>query len=169
MSDDGRPFFATEDPLIPRDADGLLDVYEYTGGRAQLISTGVAAQEDPSTGLVGVSANGVDAYFLTLEALVEQDHNGPFLKFYDARVNGGFPVPAQILPCAAADECHGAGNPPPAPPRDNTGGNLGAAGNVPARRSCGRGKVRRHGRCVKKRKRHHQKRHNARAKQGGRR
>jgi hypothetical protein len=157
MSDDGRPFFATKDPLIPRDADGLLDVYEFIGGRSQLLSTGVAAQGDPSSGLVGVSADGIDVYFSTLETLVPQDANGPFLKFYDARTGGGFPVAAQIQPCAAADECHGAGNPPPPPATLGTGADLGGAGNLTHSKSCRKGTVRKHGRCVARH--HHKKRH----------
>ena len=34
MSNDGRTFFYTTDPLVPRDTDGIHDVYEYTEGQA---------------------------------------------------------------------------------------------------------------------------------------
>jgi hypothetical protein len=158
MSDDGHAFFTTLDSLTPRDADGLPDVYEYTEGRPQLITTGVAAQGNPSTGLVGVSADGVDVYFLTLDTLVPQDHNGPFLKFYDARAGGGFPVAPEILPCAAAEECHGPGNAAPSAPSVSSSADLGGAGNSPrSPQPCRKGKVRRHGRCVAKPKEHHHK------------
>ena len=40
QTDDGRLFFSTDDPLVPQDTDGLEDVYEYTEGRAQLITNG---------------------------------------------------------------------------------------------------------------------------------
>ena len=39
MADDGRAFFATKDALVPRDQNGeITDVYEYVGGRPQLIT-----------------------------------------------------------------------------------------------------------------------------------
>ncbi len=38
MSDDGRIFFATKESLVPQDTDGIRDIYEYTEGRAQLIT-----------------------------------------------------------------------------------------------------------------------------------
>ena len=42
MADDGRTFFATKDSLVPRDNNGAItDVYEYAGGRPQLISSGL--------------------------------------------------------------------------------------------------------------------------------
>ena len=66
-------------------------------GRAQLITpgTGETRQENGiyvfnQPGLVGVSADGTDVYFSTVDTLVPQDHNGLFLKFYDARAGGGF-------------------------------------------------------------------------------
>ncbi len=40
MSNDGRPFFVTEDALVARDTDEGTDVYEYAEGRPQLISSG---------------------------------------------------------------------------------------------------------------------------------
>jgi hypothetical protein len=132
MTDDGRPFFSTEDPLVERDANGIPDVYEYTDGRAQLISTGTGdnpGESERPIGLVGVSADGTNAYISTYQTLVGQDENGPFLKFYDARVNGGFPFSPPPAPCAAADECHGEGSPTPAQPKFASGAQLGAGGN----------------------------------------
>ena len=37
------------------------------------------------TGLEAVSHDGTDVYFSTFETLVGRDHNGEFVKFYDAR------------------------------------------------------------------------------------
>ncbi len=103
-----------------------IDVYEYTEGRPQLISSGTASTDTwggglliyPSmtVGLEGVSADGVDVYFSTFDTLVPQDHNGEFIKFYDARTGGGFPFQAPAPPCKAADECHGVGSVGPASP-----------------------------------------------------
>ena len=102
----------------PRDTNEAQDVYEYVDGRPQLITPGTGDTRSPlggasastQPGLIGVSADGRDVYFSTYDTLVRQDHNGLFLKFYDARAGGGFPAPAPPPPCTAADECHGAGS-----------------------------------------------------------
>jgi hypothetical protein len=125
ITDDGRVFFDTADPLDPRDTNQARDVYEYVDGKPQLITTGTGPQSSEASdkltaesvsGLYGVSADGVDVYFGTIETLVGQDRNGGGqLRFYDARTNGGFsfvPLPA---PCAAADECHGEASGAPQP------------------------------------------------------
>ena len=143
MSNDGRAFFTTPDSLVPQDSNGeVLDVYEYVDGRAQLISSGTGSRDFTGggsvlsvfagvhTGLESVSADGTDVYFSTFDSLVPQDQNGPFVKFYDARTAGGFDLDEDIAPCAAADECHAAGNPTPAAPGIASEGDLGATGNV---------------------------------------
>ena len=107
MSDDGRVAFATADALSPRDTDGIVDVYEYIGGRPQLIGAGtgdrdVVRQARPSSipgqvvGLESMSRDGRDIYFSTYDTLVPQDQNGAFVKFYDARTGGGFVGPGRI-------------------------------------------------------------------------
>ena len=124
MSNDGRTFFSTEDPLVPTGHQQQLDVYEYVEGRPQLITTGTGSSQSQlggfggsgnkgAEGLAGVSADGIDAYFSSRDILVPQNHNGPFLAFYDARIDGGFPYEPPLAPCEAADECHGPGNAPP--------------------------------------------------------
>jgi hypothetical protein len=119
MTDDGRTFFSTEDALVHADTNQGVDVYEYVEGRPQLITPGTGETLQPAEttesqpGLVGVSANGTDVYIATYGTLVSQDHNGLFLKFYDARAGGGFPAPAPPPPCEAADECHGPGSTTP--------------------------------------------------------
>jgi hypothetical protein len=166
MSDDGRAFFATRDALVPRDTNGaILDVYEYVGGRPQLITSGIGSRDftgggktisllfpGVNIGLEAVSHDGVDVYFSTFETLVTQDQNGAFVKFYDARTGGGFTDDDALLPCAAADECHGADSSRPPAPGIGTGGDLGAGGNaVSASANCGsRKKKRKSRRCTKK-------------------
>ena len=120
-----RTFFSTVDSLVPKDTDGIRDVYEYVDGRPQLISSGVGFKESThklllginnglfTAGLIGVSADGSDAYFSTYDTLVPEDKNGSFLKIYDARTDGGFPYIAPPAGCEAADECVGAGSEPP--------------------------------------------------------
>jgi hypothetical protein len=146
ITDDGRVFFDTPEPLDPRDTNFRIgpegqkegsDVYEFVDGRAQLITTGtgtggpgvgfLAGGSNP--GLYGVSADGVDVYFGTTDTLVGQDRNGAQLKFYDARTNGGFPFVPPPAPCAAADECHGPSSSPPARLAGGTSAALGSRGN----------------------------------------
>ena len=135
MSDDGRVAFATSDALVESDTNGLLDVYEYVGGRPQLITSGTGNVElltgnrfypGEFTGLEAISHDGIDIFFSTYETLApDEDANGQFLKFYDARTNGGFVPPPTRLPCVAADECHGDENAGPAPAQIGTGARLG--------------------------------------------
>lgn len=161
MTDDGRVFFATEDPLVHADTNRAQDVYEYVEGRPQLITQGSGDTRTPNTnslfvplpGLVGVSANGTDVYFATYDTLVREDHNGLFMKFYDARSGGGFSAPALPPPCAAADECHAAGSELPTSVSDGTGVALGEGGDAPSAR---------HRHKAKHRKKHRHKRHHHR-------
>ena len=116
MTDDGRAFFSTSDPVVPKDTNDLRDVYEFVEGRAQLITTGTASKDrglSGAAGVVGVSSDGTDLYFSTYDSIIPADQNGPQMKVYDARVNGGIPFAPPDAPCVAADECHGPGNPQP--------------------------------------------------------
>ncbi|MGA8746016.1 MAG: fibronectin type III domain-containing protein [Solirubrobacterales bacterium] len=141
LSNDGRAFFDTVDPLVQADTNGVGDVYEYVDGRPQLITTGTnsadlagntanSAFAGLTGGLAGVSANGVNVYFSTRDSLVPQDRNGEYLKFYDARSDGGFATEVPPAHCEAADECHGAGSSPPILSRNGTGPSLGSGGNA---------------------------------------
>jgi hypothetical protein len=143
ITDDGRVFFDTPEPLVSRDTNTGLDengqiagtdVYEFVDGQPQLITsgTGTGARGVGSfsrPGLYGVSADGADVYFGTFDTLVGQDRNGAQLKFYDARTNGGFSFVPPPQPCAAADECHGPTAATPAPLANGTGAGL-AGGNA---------------------------------------
>ncbi|MGA8745190.1 MAG: hypothetical protein WB507_04935, partial [Solirubrobacterales bacterium] len=141
MSDDGRTFFSTVESLVQTDTNEVEDVYEYVEGRPQLITTGTdaadrAGRQEGATGIqggfAGVSANGVNAYFSTRDTLVPEDRNGQYIKFYDARINGGFPIEKPPLPCESADECHGVGSSSPTLPHSGTVANLGSGGNAVA-------------------------------------
>jgi hypothetical protein len=127
LSETGQVFFSTDNSLLPSDTNEANDIYEYVEGKPQLITSGVGevafpagVLESSAPGLVGISADGVDAYFSTDERLVSQDHNGQALKIYDARSSGGFPAEPPNPQCAAADECHGAGSAAPELPKDRT-------------------------------------------------
>jgi hypothetical protein len=125
IADDGSVFFTSPDQLVLRDSNKKKDVYEWKNGTVQLISTG---NDVYGSGLVSVSADGVNVFFYTRQVLVPEDENGNALKIYDARAHGGFPFDTPPLPCQASDECHGPGS-EAAPPPDigtfkGTGGNL---------------------------------------------
>jgi hypothetical protein len=176
LTDDGRVFFSTKDPLVPQDTDGLEDVYEYTEGKAQLVTTGfntalvgayyafTGSQTHP--GLVSVSANGTDVYFATYDDLVSQDHNGSEIRLYDARSGGGFPAERTPTPCAAADECHGAGSTAPALPPDRTSANLGKP-KAPAHRKAHKAKKKQHKHKKKRGRKAKAKQGHSNRKQGG--
>jgi hypothetical protein len=160
MTDDGRTFFNTEEPLVPQDTNQTTDVYEYVDGRPQLITSGTAPGNKTfglSTifsviGLQGVSADGTDVYFSTTDTLVGQDRNGDNVKIYDARTNGGFPFVAPPPGCAAADECHGPSSSGPADLTSGTRADLGASGNVLSAVKKAQRKERRHKRHARHRR-----------------
>ena len=116
-------------------------------GAPQLISSGTSQFD---SGLLSVTADGVDAYFFTHDTLAaDEDENGPD-RIYDARADGGFFAFRSPPPCAASDECHGPGT-RPGPPPDQP-----APGRTSERqphRACPKGKVKQHGKCVKKKSR----------------
>ena len=159
LSDDGsRFFFETFDPLKFADENGKRDVYEFerpgagscstesgsydpaSGGCHFLISSG--RSEDESY-FIDASSNGRDAFFSTRSALVGWDGNENF-DIYDAREGGGFPEPSQ------APSCQGEGCKPPAspPPSISSPPSFEGPGNPPPRKPCGKGQVRRHGKCL---------------------
>jgi hypothetical protein len=146
LADDGRVFFTSGEPLVLRDTNNRLDVYEWEEGELQLVSTGISNFD---AGLLGVTADGVNVFFFTRETLAPQDRNGETMKIYDARENGGFLDIPPLPLCAAKDECHGPSTVPAPPPQ--IGSFKGEGGNV-KRVKCKKPKVKRHGKCVKKSK-----------------
>ena len=171
ITDEGRVFFATTDQLTADDTDNKQDVYEWeqlgegncsetslsfsrqTNDCLALISAGTSAFD---SGLLGVDANGKDAYFFTRDSLVPQDKNGPTVKIYDAREGGGFPFEPPPAACKASDECHGASS--PAPPPLEISSESGTSHNYSGQsRKCKQGYVKKHKVCVRKPKppKHH--------------
>jgi len=104
ISDDGRMvFFTSSEALLPG-ANRSENVYEWNDGSLSLISSGRSPL--PSQ-LLGASASGSDVFFTTFAPLVSEDA-GQFDEIYDARVDGGFPVPSSPAPCGSVEACRGA-------------------------------------------------------------
>jgi hypothetical protein len=142
-------YFETENPLLPADVNDALDVYEYDEGTLALISGG---DGDGGSGFVDASADGSDVFFVSPQSLVGSDTDGGLPSVYDARVDGGFaepPPPAAA--CADEVSCRPPAQPQPTAPSSSTS-SFSGEGNVLPSHKCKRGQVRRHGRCVKRKK-----------------
>ena len=142
LSEDGRrAFFEAADALSSRDTNGVQDVYEWeepgsgscdeaspsysplNGGCITLVSSGKSARLSEFD---DASPSGEDVFFSTLSSLVPQDYG--LVDVYDARVNGGLPVPSLPRAECEGEACQGT----PAPPSDPTPASAAfeGAGNV---------------------------------------
>ena len=185
-ADGSRIFFESFEPLVPRDTNGVGDVYEWeaasseadclntiggelyeggSGGCLSLISSGRGVADSL---FVDASADGRDAFIFTNDRLAPTDSDG-FQDIYDAREGGGFSAPpAPAAPCEG-EACQSPAPPPqaqsPASAAFRGPGNLTEA---PERKSCpkGRRRVKHKGkvRCVKRHRHraHHRHRRAAR-------
>jgi hypothetical protein len=167
LSDGGRLFFETAEALVPSDTNGWLDVYEYEGGQASLISSGTGTDFMGNAGLfnlfVGASESGDDVFFAAAQQLVPQDTNEDAVVIYDARADGGFSATAAPPACTTADACRTPVSPQPSiygAPSSQTFsgvGNLTPSAQAKAKKkssqkkkpACRRGFVKKKGRCVK--------------------
>jgi hypothetical protein len=127
MSADGsRVFFESPEALVADDQDAVIDVYEWQqspgGGELALISSGNATEYVQLTNgllvpapnlLMGVSGDGEDVFFLTLDPLVPGAPVGGAPMIYDARVNGGFPAPPPPPAPCLEEACRPPGTLPP--------------------------------------------------------
>jgi DNA-binding beta-propeller fold protein YncE len=175
LSDSGRLFFNTVNPLVPQDANGTQDVYQYeppgqgscstssptygelSEGCVSLISSGTSAQE---SAFLDASENGNDVFFLTSARLSGLDTDSA-RDVYDAHVCTAevpcLPEPQPPAPACSGDACQQ----PATSPNDATPGSLtfNGAGNVI---ECPKGKQSKKGKCVKKKQKkgkHHKKKH----------
>jgi hypothetical protein len=164
QSPDGkRAFFQTAEPLVARDIDEQLDVYEWEeekvggceteGGCVYLISGAHSASPDY---LWAVSASGDDVFFRTSDILLPRDVEST-LSLYDARVEGGFAESRAGVPCTGTDTCQLGPTPSPSLPQPVTSAS-GTYGKLPSGPKCPKGKhaVKRKGKttCVRKHPRH---------------
>jgi hypothetical protein len=136
LSDDGsRLFFTTDEALVPRDTNGLTDVYEYdaASGQVALISTGTEAR---NISFGDASTSGNDVLFATRQQLVGVDEDEA-LSVYDSRAGGGLAAqnpPAPAAPCTG-DACRSATAPTPSQPNVASTGFVGK-GNLSQKQNC---------------------------------
>jgi hypothetical protein len=178
MSDDGRyVFFESSASLTPKAVndetistffgEGFSNVYEWeadgTGACAQSLGcTYLISQGNSQIGsfLIGASSDGRDVFIGTHAQLLPQDIDA-YGDIYDARIGGGFPPPPSGSGACQGDACQS----PPAAPNDPTpaSSSFSGPGNPMAMlatsrsrvrakmKRCGKGRVLREGRCVKRR------------------
>lgn len=139
LSNGGRLFFDSLDPLVPQDSNGTEDVYEYeptagegappadtcttessayslaSAGCIDLISSGTSKEESV---FLDASEFGEDVFFLTSAQLSKRDADTT-PDVYDARVGGGEGEPVKPVECQG-DACQS----PVAAPEDATPGSL---------------------------------------------
>jgi hypothetical protein len=73
-ADGSQVFFATTEQLVSGDADTFVDVYERSGGKTTLVSTGPTGGNGTFDSLfAGASADGSRVYFQTAERMVSTD------------------------------------------------------------------------------------------------
>lgn len=175
MSADGsRVFFASPDPLVAADVNGMPDVYEWENGHVYLISGGDAPVKST---YVDSSETGGDIFFVTPQSLVPNAEEGA-TTVYDARIPrpGDFPPPEKT-PCSGS-VCQG---PPSVPELLVPGGSatFEGLGNIPpeakpsipppVKKKCKKGSTRRKGKCVKTKANHKRKTNAKKVKQRGKR
>jgi hypothetical protein len=159
LSNEGRMFFTSADPLVPGIADatrketivagkeatvGVENVYEYEpnglgscasgAGCVSLLSSGTS---DKESAFLDASVNGNDVFLLTASSLLPQDQDSSY-DVYDARVCSESspcqtpPAPAPAA-CAEVATCRGGSSTLPtfqAPPSVTIAGSVPAAGKA---------------------------------------
>ena len=116
-----------------------------------------------NAGFVEEDFNDAETYGGRVALEVDLDENWtvrPSAMYQHLESNGGFLFDPPRGLCKASDECHGPSTQPPPPPNINTTeGPQQARPPVPGRKACKKGKVRRKGKCVRRKhhKRHHRK------------
>jgi hypothetical protein len=175
-TDGAKVFFTAYDALVPRDTNGVADVYEWeragagkcseeapayspaNGGCIFLISSGTSASDSE---LIDSSPDGRDVFFLTNQGLLPQDPG--LIDIYDARAEGGFPPPPTPAAGCEGEACQGAYAPPSDPTPSSA--TFSGAGNVKEAPSAQR--KRKHKHKKKKRGKHAAKKHLKRAAKKG--
>jgi hypothetical protein len=98
---DGSLFFDSSDALVASASDGRRNVYEYEAGHVYAISNVAGGEE---SFFLDASPSGQDVFFGSANKLLPQDTSDNVV-VWDARQDGGFPVPPAAPSCSNADSC----------------------------------------------------------------
>jgi hypothetical protein len=154
LSPTGAVYFDTKSPLLPADENGVSDVYEYSGGKLSLISSG---KSPAASYFYEASQSGNDVFFLTTQPLLHADTDAE-TSIYDARVDGGFPEPPPAPGCEG-ESCRGAATQasPSGTPATPSFSGPEEGPRSPLTGPCKKGFVKKAGKCVKKpsKQKHH--------------
>jgi hypothetical protein len=167
LSADGqRVFFDSPDRLVSADRNEVNDAYEWEadgegscastsqdGGCLFLISGGAAGAAPSYFG--DADEKGENVFFLTAQRLVAQDKD-ELVDVYDAKVGGGIPSQNQVptVPCESEAGCRAAAAPNPPVSPTPASSSFHGEGNPKPSPTCKKGQVRKHGKCMKKPKKH---------------
>jgi hypothetical protein len=162
VSEDGNTIsFTTPEGLIPGDVIGAKDYYLWRDENLSRIPGGVYVSGEHENGPF-LSPQGSEVAFQTTARLLPQDiDTAPDI--YVARTGGGFPNPPAAEPCQPDEslpgkQCQEEQRAPSVP--NAASATFSGSGNPPPKPGCGKGKVRRNGRCVsRKLKGRHGKKH----------
>jgi hypothetical protein len=156
ISEDGQTVeFTTTGSLIPADTNGSEDVYLWRGGKVYQVPGSTRAVNTPSNKPL-LSADGSTLAYHTVTQLLPSDGDSA-LDVYVARIDGGYTTPQPLIPCVSGVSCQA---PPSSPPPYLAGSPCTEnCGSVKGKLNCLKGKVRRHGRCVRKPSRKRKKGH----------
>jgi Tol biopolymer transport system component len=109
LSNNGNRFvFRTVDSLVSRDVNGESDLYEWHDGHVGLITDGVSpggTVSRPTAIPRGMSDDGKDVFFTDFSRLTASATDGS-MEVYDAREDGGEPVPSAAGVCSD-ESCQG--------------------------------------------------------------
>jgi hypothetical protein len=180
LTDEGRLFFDSFDGLVPQDANGKADVYEYepdgvgnctsssvtfseqSNGCVSLISSGTSAQESAfldASGKGPGDEEAEDVFFMTTSSLVREDEDSSY-DVYDAHACSiAVPcVTATVSPpeCTSGDSCKAAPLPQPAVFGAPASATFAGQGNIRKENNAGgtKPKTRANGHKRRKTKRH---------------
>jgi hypothetical protein len=160
VSEDGEDVvFSTTEPLLPGDLNGAIDSYMWRHGVLfRLLGSAKSGQASTFVSNPTLSPDGSTVAFGSSLQLLPSDGD-TVQDVYVARAGGGFPA-GPPAPTCDGEACQGA----PA----TVASAIGAASTPPngrgnlkerPRRKCAKGKVRKHGRCVKKKEKNSEKPH----------
>jgi hypothetical protein len=126
--DAGEAFFTTAEKLAPGDVNPVADVYEWSNGQVDLVSSGTGETE---ARFGSVSPDGRTVLFETTATLLPADVDGGDGDLYVARKGGGFPEPEpEPSPECAEATCEAASRPRVARPSPASSAPKGREGRI---------------------------------------